>query len=384
MTSVKKIFFWSPMLGNVGTIKATTNSAEAVSCYSEYEVFLLNVFGEFNFYKNNQKNIKILDIFSFLNFLPSTGLFSKLCIYFFSILSMPLVIYYVYKLKPKIIISNLVGYLPLILKIFNKKIKVFNSIQGYPRFNSIRKILWSFLYTKSDLLITMTELTKTKIQKQFPKIKNIIKINNPVIDEVVFEKANLDLEKDIKKIFDNYNIILSIGRLTRQKNFSELLHAYSLFQKKLEAHKIENKFYLLILGSGEDLNQLKKIKITKKIENLEFLGFKKNPFNILKNGDLYISSSLWEDPGHTLIEASALNVPIITSKCQSGPIELYNESNAITYSCYNPHELSECIFDYFINKDKENVELSTRLLNSKKLSQKFTKQSYYNDLKRYL
>ena len=27
----KKIFFWSPMLGNVGTVKATTNSAEAIS-----------------------------------------------------------------------------------------------------------------------------------------------------------------------------------------------------------------------------------------------------------------------------------------------------------------------------------------------------------------
>ena len=48
---IKKNFLWSPMLGNVGTIKATTNSAEAITSYSEHEVFLLNVFGEFNLYK---------------------------------------------------------------------------------------------------------------------------------------------------------------------------------------------------------------------------------------------------------------------------------------------------------------------------------------------
>ena len=219
------------MLGNVGTIKATTNSAEAISQYSDYDVYLLNVFGEFNFYKNNLNNIKVLNIFSFLTFLPTTGMISKICIYFFSLLSSPF-FYYVYKLKPSIIICNLVGYLPLVLKLFNKKIKIFNSIQGYPRFSFVRKILWNLLYVKSDLLITMTELTKNKIRNQFPDIKNITKINNPVIDDSLFKKSRIILDKEILKIFKNNKIIVSIGRLTRQKNFSELLDGYNLFQKK--------------------------------------------------------------------------------------------------------------------------------------------------------
>ena len=187
------------MLGNVGTIKATTNSAEAITSYSEHEVFLLNVFGEFNFYKNNQNKIKIIDIFNFLDFLPSTGIISKLSIYLFTILSIPLIIYNVIKHKPNIIISNLVGYLPLILKFFFKDIKIFNSIQGYPRFTFIRTIIWKFLYVNSDLIITMTDLTKKKIQKKFPKIKNIIQINNPIIDENLFKSSNILLDSDLKK-----------------------------------------------------------------------------------------------------------------------------------------------------------------------------------------
>ncbi len=380
----KKIFFWSPMLGNVGTIKATTNSAEAISKYSEYKVYLLNVFGEFNFYKKNSNNINILNIFSFLKFLPTTGFISKISIYFFSLLSFPFFFYYVIKYKPNIIICNLVGYLPLIIKLFNRKIKIFNSIQGYPRFNLVRKILWSLLYVRSDLLITMTELTKNKIQNQFPNIKNITKINNPVIDENLFEKSLVDLDEDILKIFKDNKIIVSIGRLTRQKNFSELLEGYSLFQKKIKKNGIDNKYYLLILGNGEDLIKLESLKNSKKIENIKFLGFQKNPFNILKNSDLYISSSLWEDPGHTLVEASALNVPIITSKCESGPIEFYNNENSMTYNCNNPNELSENIYNYFFNINNINDDLDLRLSNSKNLSQKFTKESYYNDLQRYI
>lgn len=380
----KKIFFWSPMLGNVGTIKATTNSAEAISQYSDYDVYLLNVFGEFNFYKNNLNNIKVLNIFSFLTFLPTTGMISKICIYFFSLLSSPLFFYYVYKLKPSIIICNLVGYLPLVLKLFNKKIKIFNSIQGYPRFSFVRKILWNLLYVKSDLLITMTELTKNKIRNQFPDIKNITKINNPVIDDSLFKKSRIILDKEILKIFKNNKIIVSIGRLTRQKNFSELLDGYNLFQKKIKREGIENKYYLFILGSGEDINKLENLRSYKNIENLKFLGFQKNPFNILKHADLYISSSLWEDPGHTLIEASALRVPIITSKCESGPIEFYNNNNSMTYNCHNAIELSEHIYNHFINKNYTSDDLDIKLSNGKKLSQKFTKESYYNDLQRYI
>ena len=102
----------------------------------------------------------------------------------------------------------------------------------------------------------------------------------------------------------------------------------TIYSKKIKREGIENKYYLFILGSGEDINKLENLRSYKNIENLKFLGFQKNPFNILKHADLYISSSLWEDPGHTLIEASALRVPIITSKCESGPIEFYNNNNS--------------------------------------------------------
>ena len=43
----KTVYYWSPCLTNVGTIKSTLNSSIALAKFnSNYEVILLNVFGD--------------------------------------------------------------------------------------------------------------------------------------------------------------------------------------------------------------------------------------------------------------------------------------------------------------------------------------------------
>ena len=49
---MKKIFYWSPYLTNVATIKAVINSIKSIKKYSkEYEPILINSCGEFDKYK---------------------------------------------------------------------------------------------------------------------------------------------------------------------------------------------------------------------------------------------------------------------------------------------------------------------------------------------
>ena len=48
----KTIYYWSPCLDKVGTVKSTLNSAIAVSKFSKnYNVKIINVFGEWEDYK---------------------------------------------------------------------------------------------------------------------------------------------------------------------------------------------------------------------------------------------------------------------------------------------------------------------------------------------
>ena len=100
--------------------------------------------------------------------------------------------YYIYTLaynkfeknNADIIISNLISIIPLFINTFLKK-KIICSIQGYPKFNSFRKFLWKLFYKKSNLIITMSNITKNEISKKNRYKRNIIKIDNPIMDKKI-------------------------------------------------------------------------------------------------------------------------------------------------------------------------------------------------------
>ena len=82
----KKVFYWSPHLNPVGTVKSTLNSALSLKKYNnEYDVYLINVCGEWDDYKsffldNSIKQIKLS--FSYFKFLPKKGFISSRLSYF--------------------------------------------------------------------------------------------------------------------------------------------------------------------------------------------------------------------------------------------------------------------------------------------------------------
>ena len=52
----KKIFYWSPCLNPVGTIKSTLNSAMSLKRYNKnYDVYMINVCGEWKNYEDTLK-----------------------------------------------------------------------------------------------------------------------------------------------------------------------------------------------------------------------------------------------------------------------------------------------------------------------------------------
>ncbi len=372
------VFVWSPMLSHVGTINATIGMANSIKKYNSglnYKIFLLNVFGEFNFLHKNE-NFRVLNIFSMFKF-PKTGFISKFAIYLFTVISFPYLIYLVKKHKPKIIITCLVGYLPCFLKIFFKDIKVINSIQGLPKLNYLRKILWKITYKNSDCLICMTDSTKSFLIKSLNlNEKKVIKINNPIISREIKLLSTQDVDDEDVFIFKK-KVFCSIGRLTRQKNYIELIKTFENFNKKNF-----QKYNLIILGEGEQEHMLKNFLKQNKIKNCFLLGFKKNPYRYLSKSSLYISSSLWEEPGHTLIEAGYLNVPIVSSNCPNGPKELINDNfNGFKYELKNVKEFEDKIFQAINLQNKDLLKIK---LNMKKLCSDFTQFKFSQKLKKFI
>ena len=351
----RKVFFWSPMLSHVGTINAVEKSAYALKKYLNYDIYLINVFGEFDYLQKNN-NFNILNIFTSRNW-PKTGLMSKLIIYFFTIFSILKLNYY-YKLhKPDLILSNLVGYLPSVLKFFYPSLIVANSIQGLPKFNIFRKILWNIFYTKADYIFTMTDITKKNILKNISYKKKIFKVDNPVISRQLRKLSMENIDNfDEKKIFEKITFC-AVGRLTRQKNFSEIIRAVNNIPKQFHS-----KFNVIIIGTGEDYKNIKNLILKYKLNNIYLLGFKKNPYSYMKQSNYFISSSLWEEPGHAVLEAGYLNKLIISSDCPNGPKEiLVNNFNSIKYELNNYKGLSKVIIKLLNNEIKNQFQLKVNM-----------------------
>ena len=74
----KTIYFWSPHLTNVGSVKSVLNSALAFAKFAneKYSVKMIDVFGEWCDYKDvlKENNIEKINLtFNYQNFLPKYG-----------------------------------------------------------------------------------------------------------------------------------------------------------------------------------------------------------------------------------------------------------------------------------------------------------------------
>ena len=276
------------------------------------------------------------------------------------------------KNKSNIFILHLVTSLPLFLNFFLKTgSKIILRISGLPRLNFVRKIFWKIVLKKVDIITTPTITTKDYLNKIFKK-KEIYLLRDPII----FVK---EINKKIKiknKNFNN-NVYVSIGRLTKQKNFIFLLKCF----KKIIDENSNN--YLFILGNGEDFQKLKNYIEKNNLEKNIFLEVHRaNVYEYLFKSKAFILPSLWEDPGFVLIEAAYANTLVISSNCDNGPKEiLRDDQNGFSFKSNNKSDFLQIFKKSQQAKEKDIYE---KKLNAKKMSRKFSLFNHYIELKKIL
>ncbi|MDW5562355.1 MAG: glycosyltransferase family 4 protein [Methanomassiliicoccus sp.] len=108
-------------------------------------------------------------------------------------------------------------------------------------------------------------------------------------------------------------IFLSVGRLTPQKMPLSLLHVFNEVQKELEEAR------LLIVGTGELLDQAIEFVRHNDMENVIFLGRVPDGElpSIYASSDYYVMASIYEGQPLTVLEAMASGLPCIVSDIPS-------------------------------------------------------------------
>lgn len=208
------------------------------------------------------------------------------------------------RINPDIIISFLPETSFLVL--FNKrnKDKVLISVRNDPKIEysgKIYKFLMKKLYPKADAFVFQTDEAKKYFDKIISAKCDIIP--NSINPKFIGERFEGNRE----------NKIVSVGRLTKQKNFELLIKAFSEINKKYPDYK------LIIYGEGEKRVELENlIRELDLQECVELPGICNDIKEKIIDAKLFVLPSLYEGMPNALLEAMALGIPVVATDCPCG------------------------------------------------------------------
>lgn len=190
-----------------------------------------------------------------------------------------------------------------------------------------------------DYIVTLTEKDKELWTKGLKKIRaNIIAISNPSPYENIQSFPKLENKTAI-----------ALGRLTYQKSFNFLLEAWA------KVYRVYPDWRLLIIGSGEDENNLKlQAKELGLDQVVQFVAVTQNVIQYYENASLYCMSSRFEGLPMVLLEAQAFGLPIVSFDCNTGPSDLIDhDKNGYLVECFDTKIFADSIVKVIELNDSE-------------------------------
>lgn len=148
--------------------------------------------------------------------------------------------------------------------------------------------------------------------------ENLTVIHNPIVTQASLRLAEAGPEHPWLSP-GQPPVILGAGRLTAQKDFATLVHAFALLPMDLGCR-------LVILGEGVERERLTRLSDELGVAGrVDLPGFVSNPMSYMRRARLFVLSSAWEGFGNVLVEAMAVGTPVVATDCPSGPREILQD-----------------------------------------------------------
>jgi len=211
--------------------------------------------------------------------------------------------------------------------------------------NSLNNIE-NIIVSSADQLKYYTQLLNQKKYTLIPygiKQKEMDKINQK-------DKESLDILKN------KYTIIGSCGLLIERKGFKQLI----------EFLKEHQNFAVVIIGNGEDRENLENLAKKYNVEDrFLLLGFKDNSIDYYKYFDIYAMTSYSEGFGLAMLEAMSQSLPVV---CSNLPLYegYFDDTNISLFEVGNKKSLEDAILK--VNDNKEYYKKSAYKLFEEKFS----------------
>jgi glycosyltransferase involved in cell wall biosynthesis len=180
-----------------------------------------------------------------------------------------------------------------------------------------------------------TDLESIGISEQRIAIRhNSVNLFLPAAEDRV-----LELRRSLR-IPDGTQVMLTVGRLSREKGQADLIEAVSLLRKEDR----ERQLRLVVVGDGPDSQRLKEAARTSEVADwIVFAGHQADVSPYYTMADLMVLPSHTEGSPNSLLEAMAAGLPIVATAVGGVPEIVITEKDALLVEKHNPAALARAI-----------------------------------------
>jgi glycosyltransferase involved in cell wall biosynthesis len=214
----------------------------------------------------------------------------------------------------------------------------------------VNRFLIKSLYPSSSAITAVSKGVKNDLIRNFgiPEEKVSVIYNLYDINDIKIKSQ----EEVTHQWLDNqeYDTIITVGRLEKSKNHSLLINAVRQVIEELPNVR------LIIIGEGSERLKLEKLRAELNLDDkIDFTGELENPFSYISKADLFVLSSDTEGFPNVLVEAMICGCPVISTNCQSGPNEIINHGkNGMLVPIADDKAMGDIIISVLQNAELRN------------------------------
>lgn len=242
------------------------------------------------------------------------------------------------------------------------------------------------LYNYADDIVACSHGVRYNLINDYHISSPIHVIYNFIDVENIRRKAMQPLPDKLIEFLNDRAYFVYVGRLHKVKSPEYILMQFAHFQQKTG-----RMVCLIMVGSGPQKENLeKKIIELNLVQYVKIVSYCDNPFPYIYNSKALILASISEGLPNVILEAMALQCPVISTDCLSGPRELLagnlqyeNPIDTIYYSergiLVSANSTQSAENRYFMASAMEKILSDSAYCETVKKNQKQFMDSYSNE-----
>ena len=221
---------------------------------------------------------------------------------------------------------------------------------------------WQLYMQSFDKIAYVSKAVEEGFVKKYPNLKsnacviyNVLEIDKT--EALATQPCDVNIDNNV------FNIV-TVARIENEiKRIDWIIKVCKILNEKCD-----KKYHWYIVGDGPDYNYNKKLVNNFKLNNnITFVGYKNNPYNIVKNCKLFVLPTKTEAYPMVVLESLLLQVPPLVTRYSSSDEQIINNKTGIIVNSFDDLVLN-------LQNILENDDLLQNLKNN------LSKTKFSNDL----